>query len=137
MCASAKHAAPRGNFLLDRKDKQAVFSAPPIGEAGSFLPGGPCFLDRKDKQAGLARLFIVFSPTGKTSELPWDPGHPYFLLDRKDKQASFPGTRGRCAVFFLRKDKQAFIHRLFNDLGPRLFKLGPRTLVKGQKSRCF
>jgi len=60
------HAAPRGNFLLDRKDKQAVFSAPPIGEAAG--PRAVLLLDRKDKQAGPMRLFIVFSPTGKTSK---------------------------------------------------------------------
>ena len=62
-------AAARRNFLLDRKDKQAVFSAPPIGEAGSASSqGAVLLLDRKDKQAGPMRLFIVFSPTGKTSK---------------------------------------------------------------------
>ena len=35
-------------------------------EKTSELPRGPTdFLDRKDKQAGLARLFIVFSPPEK------------------------------------------------------------------------
>jgi len=51
-----------------------------------------------------------------------------FCQKRQASRTPWPGW-----FFFVRKDKQA----LFKDLGPSFFKLGPRTLVKGQKSRGF
>jgi len=68
---------PGEDFLFDRKDKQAHLAMPvapaclrPSKKQASLLraPGPTAFLDRKDKQAGPMRLFIVFSPTGKTSK---------------------------------------------------------------------
>ena len=103
-----------------------------------FLPGGCNSLDRKDKQAQVLPGPSLSSPLEKTSKPRQLPPGPCFL-DRKDKQASSPGT-GLLHLFCQKRQASSCpqdIHRLFNDLGPSFFKLGPRTLVKGQKSRCF
>jgi len=111
-----------------RPEKQAstpiATLPPPVVLLG---PREAALLDRKDKQAGPMRLFIVFSPTGKTSKptatLQANTtgahnvaiGQGSSFPQKRQASSSSPGTRGRC-VFFVRKDKQAFIHRLLTDI---------------------
>ena len=120
--------------LLDRKDKQAVFSPLPIRESGSSSQG-KLSLDRKDKQAQVLPGPIVFSPPEKTSKLlPGSTGPDPFQIEKTSKQArcasslSFRRLERQARSWaagswvpapFLRKDKQA------NTTGVRNTAMGP------------
>jgi hypothetical protein len=54
-----------------------------------------------------------------------------FLSEKTSKQDAV--ARSQAAPFLSEKTSK----QLFKDLGPSFFELGPRTLVKGQKSRGF